>query len=87
MRALLFLILPVGLFAADDSFLLRGATVHTMAGTEIENGSVLVRAGKIVGVGKNLAAPKDTKVIDGKGLHVYPGMIDAATEVGLVEVN
>ena len=87
MRALLLLILPVSLFAADDSFLLRGATVHTMAGTEIENGSVLVRAGKIVGVGKNLAAPKDTKVIDGKGLQVYPGMIDAATEVGLVEVN
>jgi imidazolonepropionase-like amidohydrolase len=87
MRALLLFILPVSLFAADDSFLLRGATVHTMAGTEIENGSVLVRAGKIIGVGKNLAAPKDTKVIDGKGLHVYPGMIDAATEVGLVEVN
>ncbi|HLK50922.1 MAG TPA: amidohydrolase family protein [Bryobacteraceae bacterium] len=87
MKALLILLLPLGLFAADDSFLLRGATVHTMNGTEIENGSVLVRGGKIAGVGKNLAAPKDTKVIDGKGLHVYPGMIDAATEVGLVEVN
>ena len=87
MRAFLFLLLPAALFAADDSFLLRGATVHTMTGTEIENGSVLVRGGKIVGVGKNLAAPKDTKVIDGKGLHVYPGMVDAATEVGLVEVN
>src|SRR5215472_7216950 len=87
MRALVLFILPVGLFAADDSFLLRGATVHTMAGADIENGSVLVRAGKIVGVGKNLPAPKDTKIIDGKGLHVYPGMIDAATEVGLVEVN
>lgn len=87
MKALLLLILPVSLFAADDSFLLRGATVHTMSGAEIENGSVLVRAGKIVGVGKNLAAPKDTKIIDAKGLHVYPGMIDSATEVGLVEVN
>ena len=87
MRALLLLILPIGLFAADDSFLLRGAAVHTMAGAQIDNGSVLVRGGKIVGVGKNLAAPRDTKVIDGKGLHVYPGMIDAATEIGLVEVN
>ncbi|MES1257092.1 MAG: hypothetical protein ABUS51_01630, partial [Acidobacteriota bacterium] len=71
----------------DDTFMLRGATVHTMAGAEIQNGSVIVRNGKIIGVGKNLAPPKDVKVIDGKGLQVYPGMIDAATEVGLVEVN
>ncbi len=87
MKALLPLVLPLALFAADDSFLLRGATVHTMAGTEIENGSVLVRGGKIAGVGKNLAASKDIRVIDAKGLHVYPGMIDAATEIGLVEIN
>jgi imidazolonepropionase-like amidohydrolase len=87
MKALLFLMVPLGLAAADDSFLLRGATVHTMSGAAIESGSVLVRGGKIVGVGKSLAAPKDTRIIDGKGLHVYPGMIDAATEVGLVEVN
>ena len=73
--------------AADDTFMLRGATLHTMSGADIENGSVIVRNGKIIGVGKNLAVPKDVKVIDGKGLQVYPGMIDAATEVGLIEVN
>lgn len=73
--------------AADDSFLLRGATVHTMAGAEIANGSVLVRNGKIIGVGRSLAAPKDIRIIDGKGLQVYPGMIDSGTEIGLVEVN
>lgn len=71
----------------DDSFMLRGATVHTMAGPDIPNGSILVRDGKIVAVGTNLAVPKDVRVIEGKGLQVYPGMIDAATEVGLVEVN
>jgi imidazolonepropionase-like amidohydrolase len=84
---LLFLI-PASIFAADnDSFLLRGATVHTLAGAQIENGSVLVRSGRIIGVGKDIAAPKDVKVIDAKGLQVYPGLIDAATEIGLVEVN
>lgn len=79
--------MSLGLRAAEDSFLLRGATIHTEAGADIPNGSILVRAGRITGVGRNLAAPKEVKVIDGKGLHVYPGMIDAATEVGLVEVN
>jgi imidazolonepropionase-like amidohydrolase len=89
-RALLFFLLPAALAAAsasDDSFVLRGATVHTMNGPEIPNGTVVVRDGKIIGVGSNLAVPKDLKVIDGKGMHVYPGLIDAGTEVGLVEVN
>ena len=76
------------LFAADDnSFAIKGATVHTMTGQTIENGTVLVRNGKITGVGKNLAIPKDVKVIDGKGMQVYPGMIDAGTEIGLSEVS
>jgi imidazolonepropionase-like amidohydrolase len=75
-------------FGADDnSFFLKGATIHTMAGKDIDNGSILVRNGKIVGVGQNLAAPKDVKIIDGKGMQVYPGMIDSGTIVGLQEIG
>lgn len=85
-------LLAAGLLAAADepantAYAVKGATIHTMAGQTIENGTVLMRNGKITGVGKNLAVPKDAKVIDGKGMQVYPGMIDAGTEVGLVEVN
>jgi predicted amidohydrolase YtcJ len=43
--------------ADDDTFLLKGATIHTMAGKDIVNGSILVRGGKIAGVGQDLAAP------------------------------
>jgi imidazolonepropionase-like amidohydrolase len=92
MRWLLVLIAGAGLCAAanddsGDAFLLRGGTIHTIAGATIGSGSVLVRGGKIIGVGKDIAAPKGVKVIDIKGLDVYPGMIDSATEIGLVEVN
>lgn len=90
MKQILFFLIPAAVLAApadDNSFLLKGATVHTMAGPEIQNGSVLVRNGKIIGVGKNLTAPKDIKVIDAKGMQVYPGMIDSGTEVGLIEIN
>jgi imidazolonepropionase-like amidohydrolase len=73
--------------ADDNSFFLKGATIHTMAGKDIDNGSILVRNGKIVGVGQNLTAPKDVKVIDGKGMQVYPGMIDSGSTVGIQEIS
>lgn len=86
--ATLVMIAALPLFAAsDDSFFLRGATIHTVSGADIPNGSILVRDGKIVGVGQKLAIPKDIRVIDGKGLQVYPGMIDSATEIGLSEIS
>jgi imidazolonepropionase-like amidohydrolase len=66
-----------------SSFMLRGGTVHTISGATIENGSVLVRDGKIVGVGKNLTAPEGYKIIDVHGEQVYPGMIDGASMMGL----
>src|SRR5437660_160866 len=89
MRSLAFAILftfPL-LADQDDTFLIRGATVHPVASAEIQNGSVLVRDGKIVGVGRNLAAPKGTRIVEGKGLHVYPGMIDSGTQLGLAEIS
>jgi imidazolonepropionase-like amidohydrolase len=89
MRSIAFAVLftfPL-LAGQDDSFLIRGATVHPVASAEIQNGSVLVRDGKIVGVGRNLAAPKGTRIVEGKGLHVYPGMIDSGTQLGLAEIS
>ena len=60
---------------AQSTFLLRGGTVHTISGPVIPNASILVRDGKIIGVGQNLTAPEGVRVIDVTGQHVYPGMI------------
>ncbi len=73
--------------ADESTFLLKGATLHTMAGADIPDGSVMVTNGRITGVGRNLNAPAGTRVIDVSGLHVYPGFIDAASEVGLSEIG
>jgi imidazolonepropionase-like amidohydrolase len=70
-----------------DSFVLRGGTVHTISGPVIQNGSIVVRNGKIVGVGRDLAIPEGAAVIDVTGQHVYPGMIDSGTGIGLNDLG
>jgi len=73
--------------AGPEAILLRGATVHPVSGPDIPDGSVLMRDGKIAEVGARIAPPKGARVIDLKGLHIYPGMIDSATEIGLTEIE
>jgi imidazolonepropionase-like amidohydrolase len=73
--------------AGPEAILLRGATVHPVSGPDIADGAVLVRDGKIAEVGAHLAVPKGARVIELKGLHIYPGMIDSATEIGLTEIE
>ena len=65
--------------ASDDTFLLRGAAIHPVSGPDVPAGVLLVRDGKIVEIGLKLAAPKGVRIIEAKGLHVYPGIIDSAT--------
>lgn len=88
MRFAAFLLAAALLSAGEnDSFLIRNATIHTVSGPKLTNASVLVIDGKIAEVGERLQTRAKVKVIDGRGLHVYPGMIDAATLVGISEIS
>lgn len=73
--------------AANDSFLIRGVDVYPVAGPEVKNVSVLVQDGKIADIGAKIVPPKGIKIVEGKGLRLYPGMIDSSTELGLSEVS
>jgi len=73
--------------AGPETILLRGATVHPVSGPDISDGSVLMRDGKIAEVGGRIAVPKGARVIELRGLHIYPGMIDSDTEIGLTEIE
>jgi len=68
------------------TFAIVGARVVTVSGSVIENGTVVIQNGKIAAVGSNVAVPAGAERIDGKGLSVFPGMIDAATNLGLAEI-
>ena len=69
------------------AYAIKGGKVYTLAGAPIENGTVVIRDGKIVAVGANIAIPTDAQVIDATGLEVYPGMFDAVTQIGLAEIS
>ena len=67
--------------------MIRNARVHTLshAGT-VERGSVVVENGKITAVGASVKMPAGARIIEGRGLDVYPGMVNAWSNVGLTEI-
>jgi imidazolonepropionase-like amidohydrolase len=56
---------------------ITGARIVTVSGAPIEKGTVVVRDGLITDVGVSPAVPGDARVVDGTGLTVYPGLVDA----------
>ncbi len=73
---------------AGDRVLIIDATVHPVTGPVIEKGTVEVRNGKVHDVRPTTDEDRAFKArVDAAGLHVYPGMIDAGTVLGLVEVD
>ena len=70
-----------GPYREDDVLAITGATVLTMAGETIENGTVVVRDGRIARVGSGVRVPSGAHVIDADGGYVIPGIIDAHSHI------
>ncbi|MFN0130172.1 MAG: amidohydrolase family protein [Verrucomicrobiales bacterium] len=81
----LTLLLPAA-GASAETLLLRGATVHTVTHGTLAPGDVLVRDGKIAAVASRIEEPAD-RAIDLAGLHLFPGLVSASTDLGLVEIS
>ena len=76
-----------GVMPARGTFAIRNARIVTVSGADIENGTVVIRDGKIAAIGTAVDVPANARNIDARGLSVYPGMIDAGTSMGLVEIG
>lgn len=68
-------------------FALTNARIVTVEGDPIASGTLVIRADTIAALGADVDVPDDVTAIDCTGLTVYPGLIDAGTRLGLVEIG
>jgi imidazolonepropionase-like amidohydrolase len=75
------LLVPVSAGAQDIA--IRNATIQTITNGVIENGTIVVRDGRIAAIGQNVEIPSGIQVIDGQGMYVMPGLIDAHSHMAI----
>ncbi len=70
------------LFAITNAHLVTPGPVG-----EVENGTVIVRDGRIAAAGAAIVVPSGMRIVDARGATVTPGFVAVNTALGLVEVN
>jgi imidazolonepropionase-like amidohydrolase len=74
--------------SARGTYAVTGARLHPVSGPDIADGVVVIAGGKIAAIGDSRTSiPPDAQVVDARGLDVWPGLIDAGTQLGLYEVG
>ena len=73
----------IAMAAAPGAVAIRNARIVTVSGPAVERGTVIIREGLIEAAGADATVPADAWVIDGQGLTVYPGLIDALSTIGI----
>lgn len=85
--AAVLLVSATAVRAQGNEFAIRDAKIVTVNGATIARGTVHIKDGKIIAVGERVNLPATAKIIEGRGLSVYPGLIDSGTFLGLTEVG
>lgn len=68
---------------ARHVFAISGARIVPVSSAPIDNGTVVFVDGLITEVGTGVTVPDGAQIVDGKGLTVYPGLIDLGSTAGL----
>src|SRR5688572_1298073 len=84
--AVLALIALTAATTSAQTIAITGGKVYPVSSAPIQNGTVLIRDGKIVAVGANVTIPADAQRVDATGKWVTRGLINSSTQLGLVEV-
>ncbi len=75
--------------ASGGRYAIVNANMHPVSGPDVRNATIIIAGGKIEAVsnGQYVFDTSNAKVIDAAGLDVWPGLIDAGTQLGLYEVG
>lgn len=82
---------PVALLAQDElapvtrTYAITNVNIIQAPGRQIDMGTVVMKNGLIVSVGKNVSIPPDAIIIKADSMYVYAGFIDGLSRVGLVK--
>lgn len=99
MKKIIFSILTFSLLAASaqetmspspkqsQPIAITNATVHVGNGQVLNNATILMVDGKITAVGNNVTVPQGSQIVNAQGKQVYPGIILASSDLGLVEIG
>jgi imidazolonepropionase-like amidohydrolase len=87
--ALTICFLSLAAYAQQKTVVLKGGKLLTVSHGVIENGVLVMTAGKIAALGAagSVPIPQNAQVIDVTGMTVYPGLIDSETYLGLTEIS
>jgi len=82
-------LLSVAAGAQPKTLVLKGGKLLTVSHGVIENGVLVMSAGKIIALGSagSVVLPKNAQIIDVAGMTVYPGLIDSESYLGLTEIS
>src|SRR5215468_5984061 len=86
-RLAVVLVLLCAAPASAETIAITGATIYQRSDRKLDDATLVIRDGKIAEVGAGVAAPAGATRIDGKGKVVTAGLIEASTQLGLVEVD
>ena len=73
--------------AAPRTIAITGATIYQRSDRKLDNATIVIRDGKIAEIGAGIAVPAGATRIDGTGKTVTAGLIEASTQLGLIEVD
>ncbi len=73
--------------ASNGLYAITGAKIHPVDSPDIASGTVIIRDGNIEALHTDIRIPEGATTIDAAGLHLYPGLIDAGTTLGIAEIE
>ena len=81
--ALFAMVLAAAAAEGPGTYVIRDARIVRVSAPALEHGVVVIRDGLIESVGENVPAPAGAWILDGNGLTVYPGLVDALSTWGI----